>query len=393
MDQTDYELFDKLRGLRSSIAAEKRLPAYTIFPDKTLMEMATLFPTTPEALETIYGVGKTKMRQYGDIFLGEITQYIEEKKAQGEYVPNYFAAAGQKPSVLSNIEVVVTPVAHAPIFIENFAEIREELDSFLDFYRKAAYTPENLRQALADRASLNKLKKALQVKNKEIKDICLEPYKSVQIQFKDLIALIDAPLKSIDDFTSEMKQVQKDEKSAEIKMFFDENATSLGSVANEIFSKPWFYDSRWENKSYKDYLWKQEIREKIANAAASIRRIQNGTGQHAAAVVAKYVETGSLIEAGAFFRKLKEFVSEAESNQPEHLPDDKARLTEWTKTTTPLQNDGQSALLSDRSETGREPTADYMIKIKASDSQFQALMQFMESNGIEYAVVMKSGER
>jgi len=259
MDHTDYQLFEVLKTLRSSIAVEKRIPSYMIFPDKTLVEMATMFPRTRDALETIYGVGKTRSKQYGDPFLEEINRYIDEKKAEGEIIPDYYGNTVKKPNGVNSIEVIVSPVAYSPIVIENFQEIRRELDSFLDFYRNAAYTPENYRQANADRATLNKLKKALQVKNKEIKDICLEPYKSVQMQFKDLIAMIDAPLSSIASFTADIEQVRRDEKSAEIKMFFDENAGELGAIADEVFSSPWFYNSKWENKTYNDYQWKHDI--------------------------------------------------------------------------------------------------------------------------------------
>jgi ATP-dependent DNA helicase RecQ len=67
----EYErpLFDRLRALRASLAKERGIPAYMIFPDSTLREMAVDRPQTMEALSSISGVGSRKLKQYGIAFL------------------------------------------------------------------------------------------------------------------------------------------------------------------------------------------------------------------------------------------------------------------------------------------------------------------------------------
>ena len=65
-------LYEKLRELRLEYAKKLKLPAYVIFPDKTLIEMAKLKPKTIEDLEKIYGVGKAKSKKFGNIFLKKI---------------------------------------------------------------------------------------------------------------------------------------------------------------------------------------------------------------------------------------------------------------------------------------------------------------------------------
>lgn len=67
----DYErpLFEKLRALRASLAKERGIPAYMIFPDSTLREMAVYRPQTSEDLSSISGVGSRKLKQYGSAFL------------------------------------------------------------------------------------------------------------------------------------------------------------------------------------------------------------------------------------------------------------------------------------------------------------------------------------
>ncbi len=63
------DVLDKLRDLRRSLAKERSVPAYVIFNDATLLEMAQRKPTTEEELAHIPGVGPTKLERYGARFL------------------------------------------------------------------------------------------------------------------------------------------------------------------------------------------------------------------------------------------------------------------------------------------------------------------------------------
>ena len=74
----DIELFNKLRQLRSQIAQEERVPAYLIFSDATLVELATYFPQSPEDLHNITGFGTIKMEKYGRAFLNVVTAYCRK---------------------------------------------------------------------------------------------------------------------------------------------------------------------------------------------------------------------------------------------------------------------------------------------------------------------------
>ena len=68
----DPELFERLRSLRRQLAAVADVPAYVIFPDKTLLEMARHKPLTLANMRDIHGVGEVKMAKYGKIFMEEI---------------------------------------------------------------------------------------------------------------------------------------------------------------------------------------------------------------------------------------------------------------------------------------------------------------------------------
>jgi ATP-dependent DNA helicase RecQ len=63
-------VFDALRAWRSAEAKEQGVPAYVIFHDATLREIATGRPTSLAQLGTMSGVGENKLAKYGDAILG-----------------------------------------------------------------------------------------------------------------------------------------------------------------------------------------------------------------------------------------------------------------------------------------------------------------------------------
>ena len=65
----DDALFEELRALRRQIAEREGVPAYVIFHDATLREMAVVRPSTLEELLDISGVGQRKLEKYGGEFL------------------------------------------------------------------------------------------------------------------------------------------------------------------------------------------------------------------------------------------------------------------------------------------------------------------------------------
>ena len=78
--KTDFEidegLFEVLRKLRSSIASEQGVPAYVVFPNKTLEELSAVKPVDMLSFSLVNGVGKMKLEKYGQVFIDEIKANI-----------------------------------------------------------------------------------------------------------------------------------------------------------------------------------------------------------------------------------------------------------------------------------------------------------------------------
>jgi ATP-dependent DNA helicase RecQ len=70
--EADDELFERLRVLRKRLADERGVPAFVVFTDRALQEMAARQPRSRAQLLDVYGVGQKKLEEYGDIFLAEI---------------------------------------------------------------------------------------------------------------------------------------------------------------------------------------------------------------------------------------------------------------------------------------------------------------------------------
>ena len=69
LEGSDLELFEALRAVRTAIAKEQSVPPYVVFPDTTLVALATERPPSRKALLGISGVGQSKLERYGDDFL------------------------------------------------------------------------------------------------------------------------------------------------------------------------------------------------------------------------------------------------------------------------------------------------------------------------------------
>ena len=75
--ECDEVLFGRLRDLRKHIADARGVPAYVIFGDATLREMARKYPETKEAMRGIFGVGDKKREEFGDEFASLVAGHLK----------------------------------------------------------------------------------------------------------------------------------------------------------------------------------------------------------------------------------------------------------------------------------------------------------------------------
>jgi len=89
--ECDEALFAHLRTVRRTLADERNVPAYVIFSDVALREMARSYPTTPAEFRRIPGVGEQKLKDFAETFLAAISEYLKNNRRQN------FGAANAPP--------------------------------------------------------------------------------------------------------------------------------------------------------------------------------------------------------------------------------------------------------------------------------------------------------
>ena len=72
----DPDLLAALKSLRTDLAKAQGVPAYVVFADRTLIELAVYRPTTLERIGDVHGIGKTKLEKYGAQFLAVVGDHV-----------------------------------------------------------------------------------------------------------------------------------------------------------------------------------------------------------------------------------------------------------------------------------------------------------------------------
>lgn len=75
IDETNGELFDALKVVRTYFAMQRGVPAYIIFSDATLADMCKVMPVTPKEFLEVKGVSSIKLEKYGEAFMRVIKEY------------------------------------------------------------------------------------------------------------------------------------------------------------------------------------------------------------------------------------------------------------------------------------------------------------------------------
>ena len=77
-NEYSHELFELLRTKRRELSEAEHVPAFVVFHDRTLREMAAQLPQSVEAFGQVSGVGPVKLKKYADVFLPIICDYCQK---------------------------------------------------------------------------------------------------------------------------------------------------------------------------------------------------------------------------------------------------------------------------------------------------------------------------
>ena len=103
LNELGAALFEKLRSVRTELAAEKSVPPYIICSDKTLKDMCAKLPRDKEQLADVYGMGEQKIQNYGEAFVTAVNSFVADNQNLSG------STSGERPqTVLSDEEAAET---------------------------------------------------------------------------------------------------------------------------------------------------------------------------------------------------------------------------------------------------------------------------------------------
>lgn len=260
----------------------------------------------------------------------------------------------------------------------NFDELKTELTARLEYYNTLVVTEDTIKEGKADRATLNKLRDAIETRRKEIKKQCLAPYEAFEAKVKELVALIDSPIAAIDTQVKSFEEAKKREKRDRIYNIY---GRIVPQELKEIIPMSRIYEKRWSNDSTSLSSVEQEIQAYVNKVQADLMALDAVEPEFRTAVRAKYVETLDLGDALRHKETLKATAAQFKEPTPAVNPPEEISPAEAVQT---AQSEPQEA----------PPEAEHLEKVyflrlemQVTKSQANALKQFLVENNISHTKI------
>lgn len=118
----------------------------------------------------------------------------------------------------------------------NYEELKAELTEKVQHYETLVYTDDQIKEAKADRATLNKLKKALSDERIRREREYMQPFNEFKSRINEIISIIDKPVAVIDKQIKEYEDTKEQEKLEEIKKLWSEMEAPDGMTLDKVFN-------------------------------------------------------------------------------------------------------------------------------------------------------------
>jgi hypothetical protein len=266
----------------------------------------------------------------------------------------------------------------------NYEELKAELTEKVKHYEAMIYDDTQIKEAKADRANLNRLKKALNDERIKREKEYMAPFNEFKTKINEIIAIIDKPVALIDRQVKEFEEQQKNKKAEEIQTWFDNNREELG--APEWLRLKNIGDTKWLNASASLKSIQEEIAAKVDTIKAHLETIQSlpEFSFEAAEVYKTSLDINRAIAEGKRLADIQKRKQEAE---------ERAKAEAEAKAQEESQK--QQEAPQEEPQPQEEPKAEapkaqaQWVKFQAllTVEQAKALKAFFESNNIEFKTV------
>ena len=292
----------------------------------------------------------------------------------------------EQPQVVNSLRLVISPLQKMEAIKFNYEELKGGLTASLEKYQNLVYTPENIKEAKDDRATLNALKKSLNDEKIKIKKEFEVPYKDFEDKIKELIELVDKPASEIDKQVKVFEEQEKAKKREVINTIYSEN---IGAYA-ELISLEKLYDPRWENKTYKETDITKEIQDVVKKADSDLKVIMDLKSEFEFQIKDTYFKTLDLGQALVEKQRLEKQKELQEQLAKPQLEEVKVELVNSIDVDAAdamryaIGNIAGVDTSNEESNQVEEKMVSVAFRVECTESQLKALGEYMKANGIKY---------
>lgn len=277
----------------------------------------------------------------------------------------------------------------------NHEELKVGITERAQGYETCVYTEDMLQNARKDRADLRKFIEALENKRKEIKKKCLEPYEQFEREEKELVSIVQRAVDHIDQQVKEVEERRKEEKTAKIREFYDENIHDLEKyLPFERVFRPEFANASVTMKAVK-----QEILDMIQRVSEGIAILNEVDSKFAGDMKAAFLKTYDIGFAMAERNRLEQEEQRREAYMAEQRrkkEEQEARLKAEAET---VMNAGKKKEEVSEPRVAERPAVQEAkrpaeasmhvidFRVHVTDAQLDALKAFLVTNEIRYEPV------
>ena len=274
----------------------------------------------------------------------------------------------------------------------NNEELKAAIAEKVKDYKTIAYTEDSLKDMKADRADLNKLKKAFEDERKRVKKICMEPYTKFEQQVKEITALIDEPIGLIDSQIREIDERRKAAKREEIEELF-------ASIGFQSFVKlDMIWDEKWLNATVTLPKIEEQMKSRMYQIGTDVVTISKlpEFKFEAMEVYRKTLDMNQAIQEGQRLadiqkRKLEAERMEAERKAREAEEAAKQQTAAEQKEEPAAEKEAASGFVPEEEAVSipeeEEPVFQLDFRVWGTREQIMALREYMLKNQIRFGKV------
>lgn len=286
--------------------------------------------------------------------------------------------------------VVETDLSVLPQKIEwNFDDLKAQISPKLDYYNNLVVTEDGIKAAKSDKAKLNQLVKAIEDKRKEIKRTCLAPYEAFEVQCKELVGMIQAPIAAIDTQIKVFDDARKQDKYNQLRQAFDDYVTE--QELREFIRFDEILNPKWSNVSQKTENLKLEITDHVDRIKAALNaiRTQYADKPYLSAIISEYQKRYNLTSAMQYAETLRQREeAECKRKEQQEIERRKQEMTQPEPKSEPVPE--QVAVTAPRETVTTPPQiGSAAFLATCTREQMIALRDYMKSAGIAYRVLKR----